>query len=96
MTETHSSSSTASTSTASTAARRADGRGPAREVHHGRTPAAWTGTLIAMVGFLVGGLGFVGIGTDGPNWLMFWIGAAIVAISLIVTLIMQKLGLGAA
>ena len=37
--------------------------------HHGNTPAAWTGVLVILVGFVVGGIGLV-IG----SWPMFWVG----------------------
>ena len=40
--------------------------------HHGNTPAAWTGVLIILVGFVVGGLALV-IG----SWPMFWVGVVI-------------------
>ncbi|WP_152363545.1 HGxxPAAW family protein [Microlunatus speluncae] len=62
-----------------------------KHVHHGRTPAAWTGVTIAMIGFIVGGIAMV----TGPNWTLFWISVAILVVSLIVTGIMRKLGHGA-
>ena len=58
--------------------------------HHGNTPAAWTGVTIILVGFAVGGLGLV-LG----NWLMFWIGVALVPVAVIIGKIMQLKGLGA-
>ena len=58
--------------------------------HHGNTPAAWTGVVIILVGFFVGGLGLV-LGMD----LMFWAGLALLPIGVIVGKIMQKMGLGA-
>lgn len=62
-----------------------------KHVHHGRTPAAWTGVTIAMIGFIVGGIAMV----IGPNWPLFWISVAILVVALIVTGIMRKLGHGA-
>jgi hypothetical protein len=62
-----------------------------KHVHHGRTPAAWVGVTIAMIGFIVGGIAMV----IGPNWTLFWISVAILVVSLIVTGILRKLGLGA-
>lgn len=62
-----------------------------KHVHHGRTTAAWTGVTIAMIGFIVGGVAMV----IGPNWTLFWISVAILAVALIVTAILRKLGLGA-
>ncbi len=62
-----------------------------KHVHHGRTPAAWAGVTLAMVGFLLGGLAMVA----GPNWVLFWIAVAILVAAGIVTLVLQKLGYGA-
>lgn len=61
-----------------------------RHVHHGRTVAAWAGSVIALVGFLVGALGLV-IG----NWTVFWAGGVLLVVSLIATLVLQKMGKGA-
>lgn len=72
-------------------ASRADSARPRKHVHHGRTPAAWTGVTIAMIGFIVGGIGMV----TGPNWTLFWIGVALLAVALIVTAVLRKLGFGA-
>lgn len=62
-----------------------------KHVHHGRTPAAWTGVTLGMIGFLLGGYAMV----DGPNWTLFWISAAILVIALIATKVLQVLGYGA-
>ncbi len=58
--------------------------------HHGNTPAAWTGVLIILVGFVVGGLGLV-----IHSWPMFWVGVVIGVVGPIVGKVMQKMGLGA-
>jgi len=58
--------------------------------HHGNTPAAWTGVMIILVGFVVGGLGLV-IGSET----LFWVGVALLPAGVIVGKIMQKMGLGA-
>lgn len=58
--------------------------------HHGNTPAAWTGVLVMLVGFVVGGIGLV---VDSMP--VFWIGVALVPVGLIVGKVMQKMGLGA-
>jgi hypothetical protein len=58
--------------------------------HHGNTPAAWTGVMIILVGFAVGGIGMV-----IDNWTVFWVGVALLPIGVIVGKIMQKMGLGA-
>jgi hypothetical protein len=58
--------------------------------HHGNTPAAWTGVVIILVGFTVGGIGLM-----VANWPMFWVGVALFPIGLIAGKIMQMLGHGA-
>jgi hypothetical protein len=62
-----------------------------KHVHHGRTVAAWVGTLVAMAAFLIGGLALV----FGPNWVTFWIAVALLVVALIATVVLQKLGYGA-
>ena len=61
-----------------------------RHIHHGRTLAAWTGSLIALVAFIVGGIAVV-----LPNWPLFWASVGLAAVSLIVTIVLQRLGYGA-
>jgi hypothetical protein len=58
--------------------------------HHGNTPAAWTGVMIILVGFVVGGIGMV-----VENWTMFWVGVALLPIGAIVGKVMAMMGLGA-
>ena len=58
--------------------------------HHGNTPAAWTGVMIILVGFVVGGIGLV-----IENMTVFWVGVALLPAGAIVGKIMQKMGLGA-
>ena len=57
--------------------------------HHGNTPAAWTGVLIILAGFAVGGIGLM-----VDNWPLFWAGVALGPIGVIVGLVMAKMGLG--
>jgi hypothetical protein len=56
---------------------------------HGNTPAAWTAVVVALAGFLVGGLGLM-VG----SWPMFWVGVALAPIALIVLGILTKMGYG--
>ena len=56
---------------------------------HGSTPAAWTAVTIIMIAFLVGGIGVVA----ALPWL-FWAGAALVVVGIIVGKVMQMMGLG--
>lgn len=57
--------------------------------HHGNTPAAWTAVCVALVAFLVGGVGLV-VG----NYLVFWIGVAMLAAAAVVGKVMQAMGMG--
>ncbi len=59
------------------------------QAHHGNTPAAWTAVSLALVAFLVGGVGLM-IGT----WFVFWLGVALLAVSAVVGKVMQAMGLG--
>ncbi len=58
--------------------------------HHGNTPAAWTGVMIILLGFVIGGIGLV-----IENMLLFWIGVVMFPVGGIVGKIMQKMGFGA-
>ncbi len=60
--------------------------------HHGKTPAAWAGSLLATLGFLVGTVGFL----LNINWTVVWIGFALVALGAIVGGVMRKMGYGQA
>jgi hypothetical protein len=63
---------------------------PAKHVHHGRTLAAWTGTTIAMVAFIMGGIAVV-----IQNWPLFWISAGLLVLGMIATKVLQVMGYGA-
>ncbi|MFJ8789651.1 HGxxPAAW family protein [Streptomyces sp. NPDC102462] len=56
---------------------------------HGHTPAAWTGVIIAFIGFCVAGAFMVMAQPIG-----FWAGMAIVALGGVVGAIMRSMGLG--
>jgi hypothetical protein len=58
--------------------------------HHGNTPAAWTAVVIALLGFLVGGVALM---LDPVNMTLFWIGCALGVGSLVVFGVMAKMGL---
>ncbi|MCC2593022.1 hypothetical protein LKO27_06295 [Tessaracoccus sp. OS52] len=58
--------------------------------HHGRSPAAWTGSVLGAVGFTIAAVGSV----LGPNWTVVVIGAAILLIAAVVTMVMKAMGLG--
>lgn len=64
---------------------------PHKHVHHGRTLAAWTGSIIAMAAFVLGGIAMV----IGPNWVLFWVSVAMLAVGLIAAKVLQVMGHGA-
>ena len=57
--------------------------------HHGNTPAAWTAVTIAFVAFLVGAAGVL-----VANWVLFWVGVGVFALSGVVGKVMQMAGYG--
>lgn len=61
--------------------------------NHGNTPAAWTGVCVAMIGFVVAGVGLM---LSPVSLLVFWIGIALLPLSLVVWRAMEKMGMGAA
>ena|SRR5215218_3179825 len=61
-----------------------------KHVHHGRTVAAWTGSMIAMVAFIVGGIAVV-----IQVWSLFWVSVALAVVAIIVTVVLQRMGYGA-
>jgi ABC-type bacteriocin/lantibiotic exporter with double-glycine peptidase domain len=61
-----------------------------KHVHHGRTVAAWTGSTIALIAFVIGGIAVV-----IQNWPLFWASVVLAALALIVTVVLQRMGYGA-
>ena len=57
--------------------------------NHGNTPAAWTAVVVALAGFVVGGIGLM---VDSMT--MFWVGVALAPIALVVLAVMNKMGYG--
>jgi uncharacterized protein (DUF983 family) len=58
--------------------------------NHGNTPAAWAAVTVAMLGFVVAGIGLM---FDPISLPVFWVGVAIGAASLVVFVVMAKMGL---
>jgi hypothetical protein len=52
---------------------------------HGGSPKSWLAVIIILVGFTVGGVALC----VGPNWMVFWLGAVIVAIGGVVALMVD-------
>jgi fatty acid desaturase len=61
-----------------------------RHVHHGRTLAAWVGSALGLVAFVVGGIAVV-----LQIWPLFWGCVGLAAVALIVTVVLQRMGYGA-
>jgi hypothetical protein len=64
--------------------------GEARAYHHGRTPAAWAGSIIAAVAFVLGAVAFV----TGPNLTLVWIAAVLLVLSIVVGGVLRRMGYG--
>jgi hypothetical protein len=61
-----------------------------KHVHHGRTGAAWVGSMLAMLAFILGGIAVV-----MQNWVLFGIAVVIIVAALVLTAVLQRLGHGA-
>jgi hypothetical protein len=61
-----------------------------KHVHHGRTLAAWTGASIALLAFIIGGIAVV-----AKYWPLFWVSVGLAVVSLIATVVLQRMGYGA-
>lgn len=61
-----------------------------RHAHHGRTVAAWTGSVIGLVAFIVGAIAVV-----FQYWPVFWAAVGLAVVALIVTVVLQRMGYGA-
>ena len=58
--------------------------------NHGNTPAAWAAVSVAMLGFVVAGIGLMFSPVSMP---IFWVGVALGVTSLVVFVIMARMGL---
>ena len=57
--------------------------------HHGRTPAAWTGVTIALLGFVIGGVGLL-----IESMPLFYVGLALALVAAVAGGVMSKMGMG--
>ncbi len=58
--------------------------------HHGNTPAAWTGVVLAMLGFVIAGVGLL---LTPISMLLFWVGTVFALVALPVFAVLAKMGL---
>jgi len=56
---------------------------------HGNTPAAWSAVVVALLGFLIGSIGLM---LSPLNYVVFWVGVAVVVISGVLFLVLAKMG----
>lgn len=61
-----------------------------KEYHHGRTPAAWTGSIIAGVAFMLGAVAFM----TGPNWTLLWASLVLLVLALVAGGVLKRMGYG--
>ena len=61
-----------------------------KHVHHGRTVAAWTGSTIALIAFVVGGIAVV-----IQNWPLLGASVVLAVVAMIATVVLQRMGYGA-
>lgn len=57
--------------------------------NHGNTPAAWSAVAVALVGFVVGSVGLM---IEPVNYVVFWVGVALVIVAGILFGVLAKLG----
>ena len=62
-----------------------------REYHHGRSPASWIGSMTALVGGIVGTIGFLA-GLVG----VIVAGFVIIGVALVATVLLRSMGYGQA
>ena len=80
----------ASTTRNQTGPSRANESAGVKHIHHGRTLAAWVGSLVSMAAFIIGGVALI-----LQNWPLFWAGVALLIVGLIATKVLQATGHGA-
>ena len=61
-----------------------------QHVHHGRTPAAWVGTIGVAVGFLIGSISLI-----IPDLTGMFVGLGVVVLAILATLVLRMIGYGA-
>jgi len=61
-----------------------------RHIHHGRTLAAWAGSAIGLVAFIIGAIAVL-----IQYWPLFWAAVVLAVVALIVTVVLQRMGYGA-
>lgn len=52
---------------------------------HGGSPKSWLAVIVILIGFTVGGVALC----LGPNWMLFWVGAGIIALGGVIALVVD-------
>ncbi|MER5420479.1 HGxxPAAW family protein [Streptosporangium roseum] len=52
---------------------------------HGGSPKSWLAVIVILIGFTVGGVALC----IGPSWMLFWVGAGIVAVGGVIALVVD-------
>ena len=61
-----------------------------RHYQYGGSPANWAGSIVDVIGFIVATVGAMA----GPSWTTCIVGAALVVLGGVVTLVMRAMGYG--
>lgn len=64
--------------------------GTAHLEHNPGRPIAWVGSMITIAGFVIGGIAFP-IANPAPNWVVFWVGAAVAVLGLLILLFSKSM-----
>jgi hypothetical protein len=67
-----------------------EGTGTAGALAHGSShmehnpgrPISWVGTIVVIIGFIIGGIAFI----PKPDWLVFWIGTGVAIVGCLILL----------
>jgi hypothetical protein len=52
------------------------------EEHNPGRPISWAGTVVTIIGFIIGGVAMV----PAPHWVLFWVGAGVAIIGCLILL----------
>lgn len=50
--------------------------------HNSGRPISWAGTIVVIIGFIIGGIAFI----PKPDWLIFWIGTGVAIVGCLILL----------
>jgi hypothetical protein len=57
--------------------------------NHGNTPAAWSAVAVALIGFVIGSVGLM---LSPINYVVFYVGVAVVVVSGVLFVVLSKMG----